>query len=479
MITQPPLEEAKALIVKGEIDAGIQKLSEFLNTDFFHEEALFMLGACLQTKGMNGLSAVVTSAGIDARTARGKPFPEALLNLGAAYKAEHKNEVAHRIWQDALRQEKLPRERARVLTNLAGLYVNEAQPETAIKYCDLALQEDPTNAGAKANRGLACLELGRWREGWLGYRATYDAGDRNRRTYPNIPEWDGAADKSVIVFGDQGIGDEIFFAGCLPDMQEICRKVIFDCHPRIDGLFARSFPGIEVHGTRKHLSDIEWLHETDAEASIGLSDLPRFFRNEDNEWYGDPFLMPADGHNFPGTGSSDRGALRNRAGSPLRIGLSWTGGSKKTRTELRSLDLSALEPIVRARPEAAWFSLQYTPNAAREVCELEERTGIRISHYPGWVECYDYDRTASFVASLDLVITVTTAVHDLASAIGVPNWVLVPRRTSWRFQPFRDCLPWYDSAVLFRQTQDGVWDDPIQEIARRLADYTRISRTAA
>jgi tetratricopeptide (TPR) repeat protein len=471
-----PIEEARALVAKGAADAAIQKLSEFLNDDFYNDEALFMLGACLQAKGMNGLSAVITSAAIDARTAQKRSFPEALMNLGAAYKAEHKNETAMRVWADALRQESLPRERAKILTNIAGLYVNERDPLKAIEYCDRALNEDPRNAGAKANRGLACLELGRWREGWLGYQATYEAGDRTRRNYPGIPEWDGTLGKHVIVFGDQGIGDEIYFASCLTDMQRACRKVTLDCHPRLPGLFSRSFTGIEIHGTRKHLSELEWLHDSDAEAAIGISDLPRFFRNADDEWRGEPYLKAADGHYLDGTGTAERSVLRNSAKSPLRIGLSWTGGSKKTRTELRSLDISALEPILRARPEARWFSLQYTPNAAREVCELEERAGIRISHYPGWVECHDYDRTASFVASLDLVITVTTAVHDLASALGVPNWVLVPYRTSWRFQPLGDeRLPWYDAARLFRQKRDGVWDDPIQEIAGRLADFTRIS----
>ena len=174
---------------------------------------------------------------------------------------------------------------------------------------------------------------------------------------------------------------------------------------------------------------------------------------------------------MPGTGTTDRAPFANSRNSSLRIGVSWTGGTKKTRSELRSLPVSALEPILRARPDAQWFSLQYTPNAAREVCELEEKTGIRISHYPGWVECFDYDFTASFVASLDLVITVTTAAHDLAGGLGVPNWVLVPYRTSWRFQPFGgERLPWYDSTRLFRQTRDGIWDDPINEIAGRLAD---------
>lgn len=449
-------------IVKGDIDAGIQKLSLFLNGDFFNDEALFMLGAALQSKGMNGLSAVLTSAAIDARTARGKPFPEALMNLGSAYKAEHLNDTAARIWADALKHETLPRERAKIMTNISGLYVNEGDPEKAIEWCDKALLADPKCHGAAAMRGLACLELGRWREGWEGWSHTYATGDRNRRTYGGLPPWDGSPGKHVIAWGDQGVGDEIFYASCLADLSRVCRKVTLDCHPRLPALFSRSFPEMTVHGDRKNLSELLWMHDCDAEMAVCLADLPGHFRGK-GEWDGAAYLKAAPDASIPA-------AYVLAAKKSPRIGLSWTGGTKRTRTDLRSLPLDALEPILRARPDAQWFSLQYTPDAARQVCELEERTGIRIAHYPGWVECFDYDRTASFVASLDLVITVCTTAHHLAGALGVPVWTMVPSRPSWRYQLRGERLPWYRSALLFRQEQDGDWDGPIERIVGKLGN---------
>ncbi len=456
-----PLNEARALIVKGDLDAAIQKLSIFLNGEFFHDEALFMLGGCMISKGMNGLAAVLTSAAVDARAAQNKPFPEALLNLGVAYKNEHRNEVAARIYADALKHETLPRERAKIMTNISGLYVNEGDPEKAIEWCDKAIAEDPKAYGARVNRGLACLELGRWREGWEGWQYTFLTGDRQHRNYDELPRWDETPGRHVICWGDQGIGDELYYACCLKDLARTCRKVTLDCHPRLPELFRRSFPELEVHGTRKDLSELDWLKDCQAEAQICMADLPTFFRNSADEWGdGAPYLKA----NLPGF----------CAGLDLRkprIGISWTGGTKRTRTDLRSLPIEALEPILRARPDAQWFSLQYTPDAARQVCELEERTGVRISHYPGWVECFDYDRTASFVASLDLVITVCTTVHHLAGALGIPVWTLVPSRPSWRYQLRGETLPWYASAKLFRQTEDGDWSGPINQVATELADF--------
>ena len=450
------MELGKAAVAKGDVPLAIQQLSEALNDDFFNDEALFMLGACLQAKGMNGLSAVVTSAAIDARLNEKRNFPEALMNLGAAYKAEHRNDVAERIWREALSHETIPRERAKILCNLSGLFVNEGQPEKAIELCNRALAEDPKCYNAIANRGMANLELGNWREGWDGWRATLETGDRAQRIYPGIPVWDGSPGKKVIVWGDQGVGDEIYYASCLADMIARCEgKVIFDCHPRLPTLFERSFPGIVIHGTRKDLTELPWLSGCDAEASIGLAELPGFCRKA-GEWDGKPYLKAAD--------------ARLRDGPGLRIGLSWTGGSKRTRQELRSLPIEALAPIVKARPDARWFSLQYTDMAAGDVCRMEEQTGIRISHYPGWVECRDYDRTASFVASLDLVITVCTTVHHLAGALGVPVWTMVPSRPSWRYMVRGETLPWYGSAKLYRQETDGDWSGVIERIRSDLAD---------
>jgi tetratricopeptide (TPR) repeat protein len=459
------LDEAKALVLKGDIDAAMRKCTEFLNGDFFNDEALFMLGNCFNVGGMHGLAAVVTSAAIDARASRGGQFPEALLNLGGSYKAGRQNDMAERIWAKALSCEQQPRRRAIIMSNMAGLYVNEGQPERAIEWCDWALKEDPGCHAAATQRGMACLELGRWREGWEGWRHTYASHDRRHRNYgENIPQWTGAMGQTVIVYGDQGVGDEIYYASCLADMAEVCRKVILDCHPRLDKLFARSFPEFEVYGTRKDLTELPWLRDCGAQAAVALADLPGHFRNTDAEW--------GDGRAY--LKAETPGIVVGARFSP-RIGISWTGGTKRTRSDLRSIPIEMLEPILRARPDAQWFSLQYTPDkaenqpdAARQVCELEERTGLRISHYPGWVECFDYDHTASFVSSLDLVITVCTTVHHLAGSIGVPVWTLVPSRPSWRYQLKGERLPWYGSARLFRQETDGDWSGPIVRVAQEL-----------
>lgn len=463
-------EQAKVHCDRGELDQAIQALGNHLNTNFHHAEALFMLGGCFIQKGFNGIGAALTQQALKIRPR----FPEALLNLGVCFKHENKTTEAAEIWRMALEVEDVPGERAKIWNNLGSLYVNEGCPEKAVECFGEALKINPHQPDAHFNRGLAYLEQGRWREGWAGYERGWETGDRKKRTYKNLPVWDGTPGQTVIVWGEQGVGDEILFASCLPDMIRVSKKVVFDCHPRLVELFKRSFPEVEIHGTRKQLNNLDWVDACAAEAHLCISSLPSHFRNRDSEFPGTPFLKAGD------TRSAERAAGADFRQTGPRIGISWAGGTKKTRGDLRSIPLEQWQPVLTALAGPHWskettgnatfYSLQYTPQAAAEVCELEEKTGLRVKHYPGWVACKDYDRTASFVASLDLVITVATAVHHLSNALGVPTWTLAAAQPSWRYtkaaeQFYRNC-----GGRFFHQREAGDWSGVIGEVTAALKE---------
>lgn len=455
------LDHAKVNIDRGETDQAINNLTEHLNTNFNDAEALFMLGAALTVKGKHGLAAAVTWQAIGIQKRNGQDMPDAMMNLGYCYRAENDDTTAEKIWLMALEQQPLASERSKLLVNLGGCYINAGNPYKALEYYERALKEDPENDGALYNRGLAYLELGRWAEGWRGYEIGFKTGSRRERHYRDIPEWDGTPGKTVIVWGEQGVGDEILFASCLPDLARTAR-IIFDCHPRLVALFERSFPGIEIHGTRKTLSGVDWLDASGAEASVCISSLPKFFRKSAADFDGAAYLKANEWTAWagePGDAPLHKGP---------RIGISWAGGTKKTRSDLRSIPLEQWAPILKAT-DADFYSLQYTDNAPRELAALEEQTGIHVKHYPGWVQTKDYDKTASFVASLDLVITVNTTVHHLAGALGVPCWTLTPSKPAWRYGLEGEDCPWYKSVKIIRQKAGETWEPVISRVAQDLA----------
>jgi Flp pilus assembly protein TadD len=319
-------DQAKVHLDRGEMDQAASALIHHLNGNFLDESALMMLGGVLVAKGQTGLAVAVTRQAIDIRKAKtGKPFPEALANLAGAFKTENRLHEAEQLWQIALEAEDLPHERAKLLSNLSTCHINEGRPQQAIEYLNQALALRPDLVGAQFNRGLANLEAGNWKQGWLDYETGFKSGERRTRTYRDIPEWDGTPDQTVIVWGEQGIGDEILFASCLPDMVKHSKKVILDCHPRLVATFKRSFPTVDVHGTRKIQGELEWLDDVEADGSICISSLPKFFRNCDQDFPGRPFLK--------------RGPHAPLEGRRPKVGLAWAGGTKKTRNDLRSIPL--------------------------------------------------------------------------------------------------------------------------------------------
>jgi ADP-heptose:LPS heptosyltransferase len=91
-------------------------------------------------------------------------------------------------------------------------------------------------------------------------------------------------------------------------------------------------------------------------------------------------------------------------------------------------------------------SLQYK-DASKDI------VGTPVVQYPHATLTKDYDDTAALVAACDLVIGVQTSVHHLASAMGVPSWVMVPDVSQWRYGEDYTDIPFYKSMKLYRMSQ--------------------------
>ena len=112
-----------------------------------------------------------------------------------------------------------------------------------------------------------------------------------------------------------------------------------------------------------------------------------------------------------------------------------------------------------------FISLQYDRQMADPHVAAADAEGLTVHHYPDVLEAYDYDQTVNYVAACDLVIGVTQTVNHVAGALGVPHWVLVGDRPSWREGIECDDMPWYSSLKLYRKPEGGEWSDPIGRVA--------------
>lgn len=385
--------------------------------------------------------------------------------LGTCYKHENKIEEARRYFLEA--QSHIPLN-ADIQNNLGTIYINEGRPDKALEYLDLAIGISPNHPQARWNKSLAHLELGNYQEGWPLYDAGFDAKVRWERNYtlPHnpLPRWNGEPGKNLIVYGEQGIGDEILFASCLPELIGMSKSIVLDCHKYLQRLFINSFPGIDIYGTRED-QVINWNSNADGtyrypfDAKVALGSLPAFFRPNIESFPGKPYIKPE-------VDKEAEWALKlSKLGPKPKIGISWIGGHKRTRIEVRSMRLEQMLPIFKA-VDADFISLQYT-DCLQEITEFEAKHGIKIHYFPEATHSQQYANNAALVANLDLVITVCTSVVHLAGSMGVPTWVLTPSRPAWRYRLDLDYMPWYGKTVtLFRQASDSTdWTPVVEEVA--------------
>jgi ADP-heptose:LPS heptosyltransferase len=127
--------------------------------------------------------------------------------------------------------------------------------------------------------------------------------------------------------------------------------------------------------------------------------------------------------------------------------------------------LSQLIPLWQT-PGVRFISLQ-KGEGAQQLARLP--ANFKIEDYTAQLN--DFADTAALITSLDLVISVDTAVAHLAGAMGRPVWTLVPSWPDWRWMRQRDDSPWYPTMRLFRQKQPGDWNEVISRLANELRTF--------
>ena len=214
-----------------------------------------------------------------------------------------------------------------------------------------------------------------------------------------------------------------------------------------------SFPDLAI------ATDATRLEPEAFDLVIPAGSLGRLFRNDATQFPGTPYLRPQ-----PQTTE----LWRSRLGPPttsLRVGLSWRGGVFGTGQNARSLDLTALTPLL-CRDDCEFVSLQYG-DAAADVDTINGDLPRPIRRFPT-ADIDDFEDLAGLVLALDVIVSVQTALVHLAGAVGAPTLALIPFAPEWRYGQTGAAMPWYDSVELFRQPQPGDWASVLRSVGGAL-----------
>jgi tetratricopeptide (TPR) repeat protein len=346
--------------------------------------------------------------------------------------------------------------------NLYLALQSQGRLDQAIEGYSELMKVNPNDKDLNFYRSVAYLLKGNFKQGWQEYHARWVSKVALPQGFPYL-KWDGVqslTDKTLLIYTEQGLGDEIMFASCLPDILGKVERCILDCDPRMVSLFKRAFPTLEIHGGKKKQPDLKWLREFEPiDFQMPIGDLPKYFRNESTDFPQHHGYLKADPQRI--------GYWKERLaklGPGLKVGISWRGGTAETRRDIRSIPLREWHSILTL-PSVNFVSLQYT-DCLSEIDQVKSEYGIGLHHWQEAID--DYAETAALVCALDLVVSVCTSIVHLSGGLGKSVWVLVPAVPEWRYLQQGSQLPWYPSARLFRQSEIGEWGGVLGEVKERL-----------
>ncbi len=386
-------------------------------------------------------------------TALDPDLPEAHLSLGTALKGKAQFEAAVAAYGQALRCRPDYPEAA---YNIGNAWRDAGRFAEAIAAYDHAIRLRPGYGDALWNQSLALLGNGQLARGWTQYEWRWRDGDRLAPpTRLGAPQWNGepVAGARVLVWREQGLGDELMFLTCLPDLAAAGAKVTVLVSPRLVTLVQRAFPAVDVIGDGAEAlgrdRGFDW--------QIPMGSLPKVLRNSVNDFgSGIPLLIP-----------DPRQVTKWRERLSLlppgkRIGLCWRSGLVTAVRQRNYAPWPAWKSLWQI-PGVEWINLQYD-DCDGELAEVEQRHGVRIRRWAGEDLKNDLESVTGLVASLDGVITAPTAVSAFAGGVGVPTWQ-VDSGSDWT--PFgADRSPWFPSIRLFRkQPTERSFEPVIERVA--------------
>ncbi len=351
---------------------------------------------------------------------------------------------------------------------------------------DRAAQLAPTSADAHNSRGIALRELGRHAEAEAAHRRAIDLAPDHAEAHWALsicllqqgdfargwplyewrwkvaslkleprdfaaPLWRGEdlRGKTILLHGEQGLGDAIQFSRYVPLVAECGARVLLEVAAPLAPLL-RTVPGVTQIFTKGEALPPFDLH-------CPLLSLPLAFATTPTHVPAPtPIVIPPEKMAAWG----ERLGPRRRP----RIGISWSGNARHTADLQRSI---ALEDFAAMLPPGADYVSLQKDERPEDVAFLLS-THLAIRRFAGAL--HDFSDTAALCAQMDLIISVDTSVAHLAGTLGKPVWILVAASADWRWLLERRDSPWYPTALLCRQPVAGDWKSVLTTVRAYLTE---------
>lgn len=367
----------------------------------------------------------------------------------------------------------------KALHNLANARLSQGDGAEALALCERALtrpmSEDERQI-MELSRSTMLLALGRLSEGWEVYESRLHPSHPDVTHFlVNVAGWTPGADlagKSLLVVGEQGLGDEVLFGQLLPDVIEALGpegRLTLAVEPRLVALFQRSFPQITVGSHATYLKagrtyrTLPFITDfKDYDLWTPLASLLREYRRTTSAFPDRVGFLTPD---------PDRVAHWRReleaAPAGVKVGLLWKSNiSNGARFRFYS-PFADWAPVLKAKG-VTLVNLQYG-DCSEEIAQAERDYGVRIWTPPGIDLKQDLDDVTALCAAMDLVAGFSNATLNLAAGVGAPTWLISVPGAWTRLGTSR--YPWYPQVRTFTTPAFGNWAPVMEAIGEAVEAF--------
>ena len=342
---------------------------------------------------------------------------------------------------------------AAAFNNYGNVLREMGYPERALPFLESAIQLDPNNSTAKFNRAVTLLLMGDYDRGWPAYEVRWNY-EHLAGTEPKFSQgrWRGEdlKDKTILVVGEQGHGDNIQFVRFLWNLHVAGAKIKLQVTEGLVPLLATSNIIEKIGRYTDDLGDFDyWIPIMSIPGVLGitLQNLPKVQQ----------YLNPA---------ADLVQAWQKRLGPKrrMRVGFGWSGRRDAWLNQHKGVPFEIMLDMIKRHPQHEWINLQVDCTAEEE----QQLVEAGVTAYPNSIG--SFADSAALMSHMDVIIGVDTAVSHLSGALGRPTWVMLNKfAQDWRWLLNRDDSPWYSTVRLFRQENYNDWSGAVKKIEQYLS----------
>lgn len=311
------------------------------------------------------------------------------------------------------------------------------KPLEAIKILDEGLLVKPDSQLGNFNKGVMLLGLGDFTNGWNLYEWRLKSKELSSKlNFTTKPLWNKEKNSRLLIWQEQGIGDEVMFASIFNDVKKDVEKLIVKIDYRLMPIFKRSFQGIDFIASNEIIDESEYTHH------LPIGSLPKFYRNSklsfDNKNLA--YLLTNQKLNEEISIYFPRNNQRN-------IGISWVSTNPSSGLK-RS---TAIEDLIHYIGDlgANYINLQYG-NVEDEINAARDKLGVNIINIKEIDNKNNIDGLFSIIENCDEVISIDNSTIHFSGSIGKKTEVLLHKTADYRWELNSSKSNWYQSIKLTR-----------------------------